>query len=180
MGKQNVARMAARRSLGALPWDVGPITALQMAGKVAEPVMTKDPDTGRESNPNRVVRTRRECWIARYHRQGKLTDAQANVAAELFEASQGQRQRDPLAALRIDRCNDARDPEAERVDARRKFFTMWADVPDFAKPVIRHVVVEDQSLRAMAGCDNGRAEASHLDRLQRGLDALVRPNCKSG
>ena len=67
------------------PWDLGPLTDRQIAGKVIEPVISVDPETGKASNPNNVIRTRRETWIGRYHRKGKLSDAQANIAAELFD-----------------------------------------------------------------------------------------------
>lgn len=173
MGK--VGRVgSARVTLGRLPWDVGPLTRLQLAGKVAEPVMTVDPDTGKSSNPNpnRVMRTRRETWIGRYHRKGKLSDAQMNIACELFEASQGFPARDVLAALRIDQTAGDYDPQVAQVDRRRKFFQMAGDVPVFARPVITHVVLHDQSIRCMPGRVNGRFEEAQLDRLQRGLDAL--------
>ncbi|MEH6774946.1 MAG: hypothetical protein V7668_13555 [Cereibacter changlensis] len=171
--KLKAADRLALVTLRNAPWDLGPLTPRQIAGKVIEPVTTVDPKTGKASNPNGVIRTRRETWIGRYHRRGKLTDAQANIAIELFEAAEGRPARDPLAAIiRVDDCRGERDPEAERVDARRKFFAMWKRVPAFARPVIRHVVLEDQSLRSMPGCLNGKAEARHLDRLQRGLEAL--------
>lgn len=162
---------AARVTLERFPWDIGPVTANQMQGKVAEPVMTLCPDTGKASNPNKVVRTRREAWIDRYARQGKLTAQQFNIARELFEAHEGRRQRDVLAALRIDQGR-GHDPEAERMDRRRKFFAMWELVPVFARPVIEHVVLRDQSIRSMPGCHSGAREAVHLDRFQRGLEAL--------
>lgn len=171
MGKVNRAT-AARVTLGRLPWDVGPLTRLQMAGKVAEQVQVVDPKTGKVSNPDRAVRTRRETWIDRYHRKGKLSDAQLNIAIELFDAAQGFPARDVLAALRIDQQQGDHDPLAAAVDRRRKFFQMASDVPVFARPVITHVVLQDQSLRSMPGCGDGYYEARHLDRLQRGLDAL--------
>lgn len=160
-------------TLRATPWDLGPLTKRQVRGKVIEEVTTLDPKTGKAVNPNGVIRTRRETWIVRYHRKGKLSDRQANIAAELVEAAAGLPQRDPLAALRIDRRAGGDDPEVERMDRRRKFFQMWEAVPVFARPVIQHVLLDDQSLRSMAGCIHSRHEARHLDRLQRGLDALL-------
>lgn len=160
-------------TLAAAPWDLGPLTPAQIAGKTIEEATYQDPETGKRVNPNGVIRTRRETWVGRYHRQGKLTDAQANIAAELFEASAGMPARDPLAAIiRVDASAGDFDHEAARVDRRRKFFRMWAEVPTFARPVIQHVVLHDCSLRSMAGCIDGRTEARHLDRLQRGLEVL--------
>jgi hypothetical protein len=152
------------------PWDLGPKTAPQVQNKVVEEVVHLD--GGRVVNPNGVIRTRRQTWVARYAAQGKLTALQALIAVELLEASLGMVQQDPLAALHIDRrvggC-----AQAARVDARRKFRSMWAMVPGFARPVVEHVVLGDGSLRGMAGAASGQGEARALGRLQRGLDALA-------
>ncbi|ODM42838.1 MULTISPECIES: hypothetical protein [Cereibacter] len=167
-----MAVKVAQVTLAKAPWDLGPLTPAQIAGKRIEEVTEIDEKTGKRVNPNGVMRTRRETWIGRYHRQGKLSDEQANIAAELFEASAGNPARDPLAALvRVDASGE-RDREAERVDRRRKFFAMWEEVPAFARPVIQHVVLDDRSLRSMPGRVDSRSEARQLDRLQRGLEAL--------
>lgn len=156
------------------PWDLGPKTAAQIEGKVVEEVTHLVIVDGKpkQVNPNEVIRTRRENWINRYHRQGKLSDQQFAVALELLDASLGLATQDPLAALRIDGGRSGSDPEAERVDRRRKFREMWAMIPQFARPVIEHVVVDNGSLRGMPHCSCGAEEARHLDRLQRGLDRL--------
>ncbi|RHZ91099.1 hypothetical protein D1122_21630 [Cereibacter sphaeroides] len=170
--KGRKAMKAKLVSLKLAPWDLGPLTPAQIAGKRIEEVAEIDPKTGKKSNPNRVIRTRRETWVDRYHRQGKLSVEQANIAAELFEASSGMLSRDPLAAMVKVDTSGTYDPEAERLDRRRKFFRMWEEIPSFAQPVVKHVVLDDQSLRSMPGRLNGRHEARQLDRLQRGLDAL--------
>jgi hypothetical protein len=156
------------------PWDLGPRTEAQIDGKVVEEVTHLVIIDGKpkQVNPNEVICTRRENWINRYHRQGKLSDQQFAVALELLDASLGLATQDPLAALRIDGGRAGSDPEAERVDRRRKFRAMWALVPGYARPIIEHVVVNDGSLRSMAGCRNGQMEGRHLDRLQRGLHHL--------
>ncbi|EGJ20528.1 hypothetical protein RSWS8N_00580 [Cereibacter sphaeroides WS8N] len=170
--KGRKAMKAKLVSLKLAPWDLGPLTPAQIAGKRIEEAAEVDPKTGRKSNPNRVIRTRRETWVGRYHRQGKLSVEQANIAAELFEAASGMPARDPLAAIvRVD-TSGTHDPEAERMDRRRKFFRMWEEIPPFARPVIQHVVLDDQSLRSLPGRLNSRHEARQLDRLQRGLQAL--------
>lgn len=157
---------------GSAMWDFGPRTPAQDDRKVLESAAFIDPDTGKEINPNGVVRCRREAWVHTYFRKGKLTERQATIADELASASAGLRATDPLASLRIDRSRGAVDPVADRIDRRAKFRSMWSFIPDFARPVIMHVVLMDHSLRSMAGCGSGKAEARHLDRLQRGLDAL--------
>lgn len=153
-------------------WDLGPRTLLQDERKVLESAAFIDPSTGKSINPNGVVRCRRESWVHVYLRKGKLTDRQASTADELLAASAGLRAADPLAALRIDRSRGDMDPVADRIDRRAKFRKMWAFVPEFARPVVMHVVLLDNSLRSIAGCSSGTSEARHLDRLQRGLDHL--------
>lgn len=160
-------------TLGALPWDMGPQTAMQRAGKVVEPVVHLDPETGKRSNPNGVLRTRRERWVDRYLRQGRLTTGQYAVACELIDAAEGRAAQDPLASLRVDRSYGDVDPMAAHVDGRAKFRQMWALVPVSSQPVLDHVLVQDRSLRSMAGCIDGRTEARHLGRLLAGLDALI-------
>ncbi len=167
-----MAVKVGRVTLAVAPWDLGPLTAAQIAGKRIEEVTEIDEKTGKRVNPNGVIRTRRETWVGRYLRQGKLSVEQANIADYLFACSQGHRARDPLAAIvRVDH-EGRRDPVVDRVESRRTFLAMWGDVPAFAKPVIDHVVLNDQSLRTMPGCSSGVSEARHLYRLQRGLDAL--------
>lgn len=159
------------------PWDLGAKSDAQILNKVVEEVTTsieRADGTVRMVNPNQVIRTRREPWLATYERKGKLSAPQAAVAYEMLSASLGLVNQDPLAALRIDRSSQCFDAEADRVDARRKFRDMWALIPGFARPVIEHVIINDRSLRSMPGCACGASETRHLDRLQRGLDALAR------
>lgn len=158
---------------GSMFWDFGPRTVSQDDRKIVEQAAFIDPDTGKSVNPNGIVRCRRESWIHAYLRKEKLTVRQASIADELMSASDGMRATDPLAALRIDHSRWGGDPVADRIDRRNKFRSMWALVPDFARPVIIHVVIKDLSIRSIAGCSSGKAEARHLDRLQRGLDLLA-------
>ncbi len=164
---------SGRTSPGYAAWDLGPRTKSQDHQKVVEPADYIDPETGKVINPNGVVRARRETWVHTYLRKGKLTQRQANIAEELVEASLGMRASDPLAALRIDTSRGFNDPAAEQIDRRKKFRMMWKTLPAFAEAVIRHVVLNDMSLRSMPRCSSGAAEARHLDRLQRGLDTIA-------
>ncbi len=159
-------------TLAATPWDLGPRTKAQDKGKVVEEVMFVDPDTGRASNPNGVIRTRRQTWIGRYAVKGQLTPAQFSIAVELLDAYMGRQARDPLAALRIDPCHEQPEPEVARFDARRKFHRMWAIVPMWARPVIECVVIRDCSVRSMGGDTSSAGGERQMDRLARGLDAL--------
>lgn len=164
---------SGRTSPGYAAWDLGPRTKSQDHQKVVEPADYIDPETGKVINPNGVVRARRETWVHTYLRKGKLTQRQANIAEELVEAALGMRASDPLAALRIDVSPGANDPTVERIDRRKKFRMMWKLLPVYAEAVIRHVVLNDMSLRSMPRCSSGAVEARHLDRLQRGLDAIA-------
>jgi hypothetical protein len=173
VGKMTKRGPTMQITVRAFPWDLGPATPAQMQNKVVEEVTHIDAATGRAVNPNQVIRTRRETWVATLHRKGKLSDLQALIAVELVEASLGIVAQDPLAALRIDRAMGDHDAAVARVDARRKFRAMWALVPGYARPVIEHVVLNERSLRSMAGDTSSAGEARHLGRLQRGLDALA-------
>ncbi|WP_245941459.1 hypothetical protein [Cereibacter changlensis] len=173
--KLKAADRLALVTLSRAPWDLGPLTPRQIAGKVIEPVTTVDPKTGKTSNPNGVIRTRRETWVERYLRKGKLSAAQANAAEQLAEAAQGRRGRDMLASMvKVDTSASDFDPAVAHLDRRRRFHAMWAAIPASCRPAVEHVVLNDHSLRSMAGCNSGKAEARYLDRLQRGLEALTR------
>ena len=131
-----------------------------------------DETTGKMINPNNRRGVRRETWVDRYERKGKLSVAQAQVARWLRDASEGRRSQDPLAALSgpVDGGSYFSDPQAEAFDRRRAFLRVWAHMPLWAKPVIERVVIEDRPVRSL--CTSGQQEARHLDRLQRGLDHL--------
>ncbi|MER5173360.1 hypothetical protein [Thioclava kandeliae] len=158
-------------SMAASPWDLGQTTAAQLRGKTFEKVIVVDRATGKAENPEGAIRARRETWVDRYERKEQLTAAQAHVARALAFAAEGERQRDPLAALGVVDASGQVDRAAAYVDRRRRFHRMWADVPQFARPVVAHVVLGDGSLGSL--CGGGRDQARHLDRLQRGLEALV-------
>lgn len=164
-------------TLARMGWDMGPVTVAQARGKVVEPVMFVDPDTGRASNPNGVMRSRRMTWLDRYAAKGKINAGQLAVARELIEAHEGRPARDVMGALVVDGGGHGLTPEEARFEARRKFHRMWAALPIWARPVTDHVVIRDCSLRSMAGRLNGRSDVVHLDRLVRGLDAL-RDGCR--
>ena len=154
------------------PWDHGATGPANRLGLIEEAATEIDPETGREmKNPNRVTRMRRRPWVDAYVLQGKLTIAQASIARELRDAAEGARIADPLAALRgqIDRQSRAPDPQAAAFDARRKFHRMWRRVPDFAKPVVEAVVVEDRPVSSFA---RGSSVERQMKRLAQGLDDL--------
>ena len=159
-------------TLAAMPttWDRGADGPANQERLRTEPATDFDPDTGRESpNPNGVKRRRREDWVSRYHRAGHLSDKQAATAQTLRMAAEGMRERDPLAAMPIDRRMGDSDPEAARVDSRAWFRRMWAMVPVSSRPVIERVVLDD--LPIWHG--NSGTRERHMKRLCAGLDAVA-------
>jgi hypothetical protein len=151
-------------------WDRGATGPANQNGLRTEAATDIDPETGKETpNPNGIKRRRRDSWVERYFRAGHLTDAQAAVAIRLRMASEGMRERDPLAALRIDRMAGQSDPEAARVDSRSWFREMWAQVPQSSRPVLERVVLDD--LPIWHG--NPAQRDRHMQRLCAGLDAIA-------
>lgn len=155
------------------PWDMGASGPANRIGLVEEQRGEID-ESGKVVNPNSVRGVRRRSWPETYMEQGKLTIGQLNTARELIDASEGRKAQDPLAAIKIDRQTGTPDPQAAAFDKRRKFHAMWARVPTWARPVIEHVVLNNRPIRSMAGCNNGTTAERHMDRLRRGLDALVK------
>lgn len=151
-------------------WDKGADGQANQHGLRVEPATDIDPETGRETaNPNGIKRRRRDSWIARYLRGDKITAKQAAAAETLRMASEGMRERDPLAALRIDRLLGGSDPEAARVDSRAWFRRMWAMIPASSRPVVERVVLDDLPIWSGGGIE---ARERHIQRLRDGLDAI--------
>ncbi len=154
-------------------WDQGATGPANRDRLRKEPATDYDPTTGRDTpNPNGIKRVRRETWVARYLRKGKLTTAQAAAAENLYAAYAGHPARDPLAAMsaKVDGKGDG-DPQVSAIDRKRQFFTMWGKVPPAAKPFVEHVVLNDLSIRSMNGC-SGSSEPRYMERLRMGLDAI--------
>jgi hypothetical protein len=150
-------------------WDEGAKGLANQTGLRIEPATDFDPSTGKESpNPNGVKRRRRDGWLTRYQKAGKLTVQQEAAGIKLRMASEGMRERDPLAALRIDRAAGQSDPEAARVDGRAYFRSLWAGVPKACRPVIERVVLDDRPIP-----DGNMAQRErYMQRLRDGLDAI--------
>ncbi|MFN3646251.1 MAG: hypothetical protein ACK4S2_07015 [Gemmobacter sp.] len=157
-------------SLPATPtsWDKGADGPANQDRLIDEPAAEFDPRTGRETpNPNGVRRRRRLPWVRVYHVQGRLSAQQLAAAERLRMAAEGMRERDPLAALRIDRTGHA-DPEAARVDARAWFRRLWAAVPPASRAVVERVAIDDQPIWH----GNTAQRERYMQRLREGLDAI--------
>jgi len=172
-----VANDATRHKPGVtlpeMPWDSGADGPANREHLHREDAVEADPETGKQTNPNKVTRMRRVQPIDAYLKQGRLTLGQVAIARELRDAAEGARAQDPLAALKIDKDRSVKGTREAAFDARRKFLRMWAHVPLFARPVIEHVVIDGRHVAAMAGCTGSRGFERHLARLTRGLDELA-------
>ena len=150
-------------------WDAGATGPANQINLRTEPATDIDPETGRETpNPNGIKRRRREDWAARYHRQGHLTPAQFAAACKLRNASEGMRDRDPLAAIGEVRVRSG-CKLAAYVDARRYFHELWTSVPTASRKVVERVVIDDAPLWN----SNAAQRERHMLRLQAGLDAIA-------
>ena len=150
-------------------WDKGASGPANQDGLREEPATDIDPETGKETpNPNNVRRRRRDDWVIRYFRGGKLNAAQAAAAAKLRMASEGRRERDPLAAIGDVRHTGDDDPLARYVDNRRLFRELWARIPQSSRPVVERVVLQDQPIWRTGPATRER----HMQRLRDGLDAI--------
>ena len=150
-------------------WDRGATGEANQDGLIEEPATDFNPVTGRDfPNPNGVKRRRREDWVARYTKAGHITREQAAHAVKLRMASEGMRERDPIAAIGETRCVGG-DPQAARIDARRYFRTLWAAIPIASRAVVERVVIDDMPLWKC----NAQTKDRHFKRLGAGLDALA-------
>ncbi len=149
-------------------WDGGASGPANQIGLRVESATDIDPESGKETpNPNGIKRRRRDDWITRYFRSGHISAKQAADAVKLRMASEGMRERDPLAALSGvagGRC----DIEAARVDARKYFRQLWAMVPASSRPVVERVILDDQPIWH----GNQGMRDRHFARLVAGLDAI--------
>jgi len=156
-------------------WDKGARGTANRERLVEEDAVEFDHATGKpKKNVNGVRRMRRETWIEIYHKQGKLTKSQAAAADRLYAAYAGHVARDPIAALGGTVDGDTCDePMVTRLDRQRLFWALWRAVPQRCRPVIEHVVLNDNSLRSMNGCKRGDRELIFMRRLIDGLEAIT-------
>ncbi|MBM3606410.1 MAG: hypothetical protein FJX25_17295 [Alphaproteobacteria bacterium] len=165
------AKAAPKVTLAPSPWDEGAMGPANRHRLRQEPATEIDPETGKETpNPNNVKRMRRQSWVAIYAQAGHLDKRQVAAAEKLRMAADGLRDRDPLAALNEVRVSGYSDPQAARIDARRFFHQLWADVPQASKPVLERVVIEDKAIWSGGGI---AARDRHIKRLCEGLDAIA-------
>lgn len=167
--KITLPRKPAAEHLAPTSWDAGAMGPANRENLHCEPATDINPETGRQTpNPNGVRRWRRMTWVNVYHRQHKLTSAQAAAADQLAIAAAGLPDRDPLAALGEVACRGG-DPQVARVDARREFFRLFARVPPDCRFMVERVVLDDLPITH----GNPAQRERHMKRLARGLDAIA-------
>ena len=163
-------RQRAEVALPEVLWDRGADGPANRERLRLEPATEIDPETGKETpNPNGVMRERRDSWLVIYARKGHLDKRQFAAAEKLRMAADGLRDKDPLAAIVIDRGRGQSDPLAAKIDARRFFRELWAQVPASSKPVIERVVIED--LPIWHG--NPAQRERYMQRLRDGMNAIA-------
>ncbi len=151
-------------------WDRGAGGKANQADLVEESRPFIDPETGRTVNPNGIRGNRRQTWVARYAKAGKLNSRQHMAALSLSDAAIGMPAQDPLAALGI-RGQGRSDPEAARIDARREFRRLWSFIPNHCRAVVERVVINDSS--AGGGALGGSGTNRQMILLWDGLDAVA-------
>lgn len=151
------------------PWDLGADGPANRKGvrEVKAVENSVSPDSMRITKDVETYR-RRETWVARYLRKGKLSPDQARAADALFSASAGVRDRDPLAAMGIRAQGDGYDPMCAAIDKRDAFRRMWGMIPNDCRPMVERVVLNDMSIPASGPATRER----YMDQLRRGLDAI--------
>lgn len=161
----------AKPTIAGTPWDQGAAGLANRHRLRQEPATEIDPETGKETpNPNNVKRMRRQSWVSIYEGAGHLDKRQVAAAEKLRMAAEGMQDRDPLAALDAVRVRGCGDPQAARVDARRFFHELWAQVPLASKPVIERVVIDDLAIWSGGGT---AMRERHIKRLCEGLNAIA-------
>ena len=163
---------AAPVSLAQVPWDQGASGPANQDGLVTEERGEVDLATGKRINPNGVMGKRRMPVFMRYMVRGKITAEHAAAAQRLYAAYAGHPTRDPLAAItdRVD-GGGCDDPNVTLLDRRREFYALWAAIPARCRPVVEHVVLNDEPVSAIsAGLPE--QEAALMGRLTDGLEAI--------
>jgi hypothetical protein len=151
-------------------WDEGASGQANRLRLVEESAIEVDPRTGKRSNPNGVRRVRRKSWVEVYHNQGNITLDQMEAARRLYEAFHGHKAGDAMAALVIDNSNNTYSRAIADIDRRAFLHKIWGPVPTQLKPVVKHVVIDDEAIWGWDGTTNQRQVDRDMQRLMEGLN----------
>ena len=175
-GTKVVAAPSAQVSLLVTPWDLGPNTAAQRAGKVIEECGVVDPANGKLSNPNGVLRARRVDVLETYHRRGWLDARQFNVAEKLRNAWENtQRGPAPKLGQKVDSSPNPDHAVTIQMDQIGDFILIMGRVPKADKQIIGRCVLDGAtpaSLPQFRGARLGAGVAALRDALDRLATAI--------
>ena len=151
-------------------WDKGPDTPAARRMTVTESAGDIDPQTGKRSNPNSVVRKRRISVAELYHRKKHLTKRQFTAAMALLIA--WERNRRGPAAIKEIQVDTSPKPDASiaiTIDRISKYHAVARLIPKRYEPFVMHVAREGKHITSMPGYRRN----AYMDRLRKGLDALA-------
>lgn len=159
-------------TLAECPWDTGPNTAAQRAGKVLEDATYTNEDTGEKVNPNNVRRARRIDVAESLRNRGKISDGGFKAASKLREVWEGTMRRPPaIKAVQVDSSPKPDQAIAMQIDRQSRFHAVARLVPQDDWPLIEHVVLANRSLTSL-GYRNARFTMG-CHRLSGALDSLA-------
>ncbi len=128
------------------PWDLGPTTAAQQAGKITEEATYTDPETGEKLNPNGVKRARRIDVAEFYFNKGYISESGWKAARAIREAWEATMQSQP--AIKKVQVDSSPKPDAAvviQVDRLSKLASVSKHIPPGYRGMIEHVVMSNQS-----------------------------------
>ena len=173
-GTKATAAPPAEVSLPVTPWDLGPNTAAQRAGKVIEEETTLNLETGKwEVNPNGVKRARRVDVLETYHRRGWLDARQFNVAEKLRNAWENtQRGPTPKLGQKVDSSPNPDHAVTIQMDQIGDFILLMGRVPKADKQIIGRCVLDGATPASLPKFRGARLGAG-VAALRNALDRLA-------
>ena len=133
-----------------------------------------DPKTGKYHNPNGLKGRRRVSWVELYGAKEALTKRQVKAGLILLKAfEQTQRSAPAIRKVQVDTFPK---PDAHidiLVDRMDKYHRIAQYIPNKYRPFINHVVLQNRSIRSMAGCTGSRSQRRYLERFSDGLEILA-------
>ena len=156
-------------------WDMGPATAVQMAGKVIENATWTDAD-GNKVNPNGVKRARRMDLAENYYRRTNnqiLNERQFKAAQHLRNAYEGtQRTAPAIKAIQVDSTPKPDQHVAILIDRISKYSDAMRRVPSECRVVVEAVAIDNRAVSSLKQY-KGRNHVKGVRLLQIGLDAVA-------
>ena len=173
--KNRTKSKAVSLSQPANRWDMGPVTASQMAGKVIESATWTDGD-GNKVNPNGVKRARRIDLAESYFKRTTnplLSERQFKAAEHLRNAfERTQRTAPAIKAVQVDSTPKPDQHVAILIDRISKYSDAMRRVPKESIKVVEAVAIDNRAIGNLKEY-RGRKHAVGVILLQKGLDAVA-------